>query len=286
MASILQLNPRHKSLVRSHRLDDFDRVMGWPHAPAELGHATREVARVAIAAANEFGGAVFVKREWHTPWKDCLRNFVAGFGWGTKARREWRVLEALARAGVGCPEPIVLAERGGLRPRGYLMLGAIPDSHELGRYLAARGAGMTLRERRSLARQLGREIARMHDAGIDHPDLFAKHILLDGASPPRVYFIDMQRSSLRRRVSVSRRLRDLAALDATVPRELASDRDRLALFKAYTEHARVPISRWHAIPSIERRSGLLARRRKIRAMQSAADLEAPRFAELDTALLP
>jgi hypothetical protein len=77
-------------------------------------------------------------------------------------------------------------------------------------------------------------VARIHSAGFDQPDLYAKHILVRSTGDgPRFCFLDWQRSRPRRTVSWQRRLQDLAALDASVAETLASDRLRLTFLAAY-----------------------------------------------------
>jgi tRNA A-37 threonylcarbamoyl transferase component Bud32 len=66
----------------------------------------------------------------------------------------------------------------------------------------------------SFARTLGSTIARLHDAGIDQPDLFAKHILLNPHTQ-EFTLIDWQRARLRTSVTWPQRVRSLAALLAT-----------------------------------------------------------------------
>jgi tRNA A-37 threonylcarbamoyl transferase component Bud32 len=74
----------------------------------------------------------------------------------------------------------------------------------------------------------------LHDAGFDHPDLFAKHILAgaDGATY-RFCILDWQRGRRRHVVSWRLRCRDLAVLDATLHPSLADNRLRMRLLRAY-----------------------------------------------------
>jgi hypothetical protein len=85
--------------------------------------------------------------------------------------------------------------------------------------------------RAHLAEALGYELAKMHDAGFDHPDLFAKHILV--SDDLRFCILDWQRARWRKSVSWRLRTRDLALLDATLHDALASDRLRLRCLRAY-----------------------------------------------------
>jgi tRNA A-37 threonylcarbamoyl transferase component Bud32 len=261
MPSTILINPRYEQLVRRNGLDDFDRVMHW-HGDRRVG---RQFGRHIDQIEVEEDGRMlrlFLKREWQTYLKDRLRNWLAGLGWGTKARREWHVLMAMHEAGLGCAEPVVVAERAGFRPRGYIVLREIPDAVLLGRYLAAHRPAMTVAQRRQLAAHLGREVARLHGIGIDHPDLFSKHILLTSDSEPgrlpQVSFIDMQRSTTRQSVSLSQRIHDLAALDATLPTEF---------LLSYLSYGPVSLDAAPLAAAVRRRSRKLRVRRKIRELR-------------------
>src|SRR5262249_37384636 len=107
---------------------------------------------------------------------------------------------------------------------------------------------------------------RMEAVGFQHGDLDAKHVFVsaDGAS---VYFLDWQRSR-RGVVSPRQRIRDLAALDATLAEKLASEQERLACLEAYGEFWSVTqysvLSTPKLADTVRRQSQRLLRRRHIR----------------------
>jgi tRNA A-37 threonylcarbamoyl transferase component Bud32 len=274
MPPTILINPRYERLVRKHGLHDFDRIMHWRRGQRVGKHAKRDVARIEIEE-NGMVLRLFVKREWQTYLKDRFRNWLNGLGWGTKSRREWHILQAMSEAGVGCAEPLVLGERRGFRPQGYLVLREIAHTMLLCPFLAERGERMTVSQRRQFAEHLGREVARLHAAGIDQPDLFSKHILLSTERAPgelpRVWFIDMQRSATQATLSQVQRVQDLAALDATVHPRLAGNTDRLAFLRSYLAVGPRSIDLRQLVRCIRRRSGKLQTRRKIRAMREAND---------------
>src|SRR5205807_933169 len=83
---------------------------------------------------------------------------------------------------------------------------------------------------RALAARLCEALAAVHAAGVTHPDLYAKHVLVGAAG---VCFLDWARARRRWVLGWERRWRDLAALDATLADDLASPRERLACLRAY-----------------------------------------------------
>ncbi len=286
MPTTLFINPEFQSLVRRYRLDDFDRVMSWSDGEKIGINASRGIQRIDL---DDDGRPItlYLKREWRTYLKDRLANWLAGFGWSSKARREQLVLQRLAESAIGCPEVVAMAERGGWRPKGYLILMAIPFGLDLAEFLKLHGPSLSVGERRQLAAHLGHEVARMHAAGVDQPDLFSKHVFLSGTpasivdvrSPfelPRVSFIDLQRSGVRGQVSVRARLRDLAALDATLPVELASVSDRVVFLDSYLSNVPMNIDRRAAIDQIQCRADRLGRRRKIQNMREGRPPKRPK----------
>src|SRR6185437_2145150 len=100
--------------------------------------------------------SAFLKREHRTRWRDRLANAWAGFGFVSKSCREYRLLQALAAAGVGCPEPVAAGEDG--RGRAFLLLREVSGGRDLRAFLA----GLAPHERRRAARRLGGALARLH----------------------------------------------------------------------------------------------------------------------------
>jgi tRNA A-37 threonylcarbamoyl transferase component Bud32 len=159
--------------------------------------------------------------------------------------REARTLAALRAAGVACPEWMAAGEDD--RGRAFLLLAALPGTVDLRQYLRDR-AGSAPRERYRFARRLGAALAGIHEAGFDHPDLYAKHVLVAPATE-QCYFLDWQRSRRRRRLGWRRRARDLAALDATLAEEFATGRERLACLRGYLETSALSERRGLSPPS-------------------------------------
>jgi tRNA A-37 threonylcarbamoyl transferase component Bud32 len=139
------------------------------------------------------------------------------------------MLQAFARAGIGCPEWIAAGEDE--QGRAFLLLRELAEASDLRIHLRDHLQAHP-RARRRFALRLGGALAQLHEAGFDHPDLYSKHILIshDGAA---IYFLDLQRCRRRRSVPWRQRWRDLAALEATLADELFSTQDRIACLRAY-----------------------------------------------------
>jgi tRNA A-37 threonylcarbamoyl transferase component Bud32 len=260
MAAV-EINPRYRSLLEQHGLVQAERLLALA-GEIISGHPDRHVARVLLGDGLAAIPA-YLKREHHVPFKVRWLNAWAGFGFVSKSVREGRTLQALGRAGIGCPEWIAMGEDD--QGRAFLLVREATGSVDLREYLYQQKTARAA-ERRRFARWLGAELARLHKAGFDHPDLYAKHLLIDSVAQT-VCFLDCQRSRRRWWVTWQRRCRDLAALNATVAEGLATRRERLSCLVAYlrTVPGRVRLS--PIALRIHRISKQLLCQRRIREVQ-------------------
>jgi 3-deoxy-D-manno-octulosonic acid kinase len=152
-------------------------------------------------AAGGRGSAWFIAsgaRHW------VLRHFRRGgfiarfsrdaYVWTGEAKvrsfAEWRLLESLVQRGLPVPKPVAAGySRAGLRYRCDLITQRIADAEPLSAVL---GRGEVSE---SIWHAVGSAVARLHRAGVDHADLNAHNILLDGKGAVSV--IDFDRGRLR-----------------------------------------------------------------------------------------
>jgi tRNA A-37 threonylcarbamoyl transferase component Bud32 len=243
----VQINPRYRDQLGAMGLHAPEHFLALS-AVIVSGHPDRNVARVTLGNGPS-ALAAFLKREHRVRWRDRLASFVMGFGFVTKSQREAQLLQALEQASVGCPEWIAFGEDS--QGRAFLLIRALTDAVDLRRFLQEQ-RGLPIKERRCFARRLGAALARLHAAGFDHPDLYAKHVFVS-ADGETIRFIDWQRSR-RGQTSDRQRCRDLAALHATLADDLASATERLACLQAYvmaTWQGETPAERMDSVPSTQ-----------------------------------
>jgi heptose I phosphotransferase len=224
------------------------------------GHPGRQVGRLTL---GEGAGAsvVYLKRETQVRWTTRLMNFLTGSGWSSRCVREATILEALERDGL--PGPRWLATGEDEKGRAFLLVEEVPGAVPLAALLAQLPDAAS---RRRLAVRLGQTLARLHEAGFFHRDLYAKHVLVrpDDFS---IILLDWQRAWRGAWIKQACRVRDLAALHATVTDHLADPRDRLALLFAYLDCGR-PATRARRLrrllPQVERLAQRLLQKRHIR----------------------
>ena len=224
--AFLEINPSYQDLLQRHGLREAAQLVSLPGLVVS-GHPDRHVVRVQIGGRD--GVAAYLKREHRVRWPTRLANAWAGQGLVSNSIREARTLAALRRAGVGCPEWMAAGEDD--QGRAFLLIADLPGTLDLREFLRNHLSDLAA-VRHRFACHLGVALARLHAAGFDHPDLYAKHVLV-AKDTQEIYFIDWQRTTWRRHANWSRRIRDLAALDATLAQERASSTERLACLGAY-----------------------------------------------------
>ena len=188
----------------------------------------------------------------------------------SKCRREWIFAKALAGVGVAAAPLAAFGEaRLGIWPlKSFLIAGEIPGSEPLDEFLArAAGAdgGDARRMLRALARELAGVIARMHNAGLYHRDLYAKHIFVrpEGGGFA-INIIDLQR--MARGGGLKRAVKDLACLNVTIGWRIGGAAERLRFLAEYSRQ-RWPGGKVKAAALARRvlaRSAAISRRSKLR----------------------
>lgn len=151
----------------------------------------------------------------------------ARYFFGHRALAELIATERARNAGVRAPAVLLAAERRlGV---GYTArLGTRWIAH--GRHGEAWLRGASLESRNWVLVEAGRQIALMHDAGIAHPDLNLRNLLIVGSpdtAEPLVYLLDFDRARLYpAAVPATRRARDLERLGRSARKlELALEFD-------------------------------------------------------------
>jgi tRNA A-37 threonylcarbamoyl transferase component Bud32 len=254
----LRVNHRYRPLLERHGLMSPRALLRIP-AVIISGHPDRNVSRVTLGTGTESVSA-FLKREHRVRWMQRLLNLVSGFGLVSLSQREAWALDGLRRAGIGCPAWIAVGADG--QGRAFLLVEELNGCVALPRFLA--DSSLPSGERRRFGCHLGVTLARLHNAGFAHRDLYAKHILVrpDNQS---LYFLDWQRSYPRHQLTAAERCRDLAALEATLAEGWATPCERRLCFRAYCRSANIGRrSRRNAITAIREQCRLLSQRRHIR----------------------
>ncbi len=257
--AFVEINPKYRDMLARAGLasaSDFLACAG----ESVCVRPERRVDRVMLSD-NLVG---YLKKETRILLRERLTSWWGGYGWSSKSVREGIVLGELGREKIGCPTVLALGEDAG---QAFVLLREERDLEPLDRFLHCRPDQMS-----RIARMLGRELARMHAAGFHHPDLFAKHVLVGQADGlDRVCLIDWQRTRRLPMIPWSRRIVDLATLDASLATNAVPERERLRLLASYLH--RIPSGRpklRNLIAAIRSRAWLLLKQRRIRRQNLAS----------------
>lgn len=114
------------------------------------------------------GRTLYVKRQLN---HQC-RTLSHPFGWPT-ASREWHYLKRLNALGIGAPVPVFHAVRHTSEG-----VEAVLVTEELRGFAdLAAWSGLDERARLQLAGAVGRQLGRLHRAGLQHSSLYDKHLM-------------------------------------------------------------------------------------------------------------
>jgi tRNA A-37 threonylcarbamoyl transferase component Bud32 len=158
----------------------------------------------------------------------------------SKARTEYRKALAAAARGVPTVVPLAVGERlCGLKPTdSFLITRSLDDTEPLNVFIETTFPRLEparrARVRQRLAVELGKLMARVHDAGLDHQDLHAGNLLirLGPEDMPQLYVIDLHAVHLGRPLSWRARRDNLVILNRWFVLR-AGRADRLRFWQAY-----------------------------------------------------
>lgn len=173
----------------------------------------------------------------------CVKGYrIRGLRYGfkqifqqTRGRRSWKAAHGLLVRGVDTPTPLALVERriGPFVREVYFITRWIPEARELNDYVLSDGFGERKRE---FIGALATAIRRLHLQNVYHADLKSNNVLVvpHGTEGWRFCFVDLDRVSFGRHLSLRQRVNNLAQLNASVADRITV-RERLHFFRIYAK---------------------------------------------------
>lgn len=220
-------------------LTDRTRTHPTPSSGRPLPHGRGSVWRDRIGHSDlEAGGeqcTLYLKRFSNPPLSARRAVRRSGSGASSMAGVEWAWMTRLAADGIPCVKPVAFGEeiRGSKEMRSAVVTAAAPGA-SLESWFARWDEGDRAIVR-NLIKPLAALVARFHERGYIHRDLYLSHLFYDPGSPPEesLCLIDLQRvvrPRLRHRRWI---IKDLASLNFSSPRHLVSNTDRLRWLTHY-----------------------------------------------------
>jgi len=143
---------------------------------------------------------------------------------GTRARRGWKVANALATRRIDTPRPLGMAEkrRSGFCTESFLVTEFVEGADNLDTWLARRkqNEALTEEEKQYILEQLATLLCRVHARGFCQRDLKLSNILVRELKQNRgklqFWLIDTDGMRQKRKLKPARRVRDLARVCAAL----------------------------------------------------------------------
>ncbi|UCC29585.1 MAG: hypothetical protein JSU86_15445 [Phycisphaerales bacterium] len=227
----------YEELLCANGLDSLEGLFNVTNAESlsKPGLATwRERLRLTVEAGGE-QCTLYLKRFSDPPLSARRAVRRSGSGASSMAGVEWAWMTRLAADGIPCVKPVAFGEeiRGSRELRSAIITAAAPGASLevwVGRWDEGDRAII-----RNLIEPLAALVARFHERGYIHRDLYLSHVFYDPASPPEesLCLIDLQRvvrPRLRHRRWI---IKDLASLNFSAPGHLVSRTDRLRWLTHY-----------------------------------------------------
>ncbi len=187
----------------------------------------------------ETGETFYFKEFLNRSLKDVLKNLL-GF---TRSMRAFRAGHLLLQSGFLTPEPVLYGVRKGffLRQRNFMITRAVAGDRTYEYFRQRYKLPLPpelLEEKRAVIYAAGREIGRLHRAGIFHGDLRVGNLIIEGYGPAaKIYFIDNERTMHYGILSAGKRLKNLIQLNMVGLQHITST-DRLRFLNAYLQENR------------------------------------------------
>lgn len=167
----------------------------------------------------------FLPRNRYEPIKALLK--------GSRCTRFVRNTEVLKQHGFNTFEVLYHRCGGNFQFVITRALHAVPFGDYLASYLPYPRTMQTLRWKRNLLKHIGREVQRLHGAGICHGDLRPNNLMIELATAkPCLFFIDNERNQTCRYLSIQQKTKNLIQIIILKSEDLSTS-DKLRLLLAY-----------------------------------------------------
>lgn len=239
MAETFDIAPGEEGLLARHGLTGLEAAFRW-NTGARLDKAGlegwRQRWRIVLAQEKGEPRVFYLKRFSRPPLRRQWERWKEGHARLSTAGVEWTNARLLAEAGVPAVTAVAFGqEMAGPWERRSFVLTSEVAGESLERWVPAHlppaGQEPDLARRRRLLGRLAGLVARLHEAGFVHRDLYLSHVFIEGED---FRLIDLQRvfrPRWRRRWLV----KDLAALHFSTPADRVGRWERLRFLCRYVQ---------------------------------------------------
>ncbi len=241
----------------------FDDFFNCP-ATAPIGKKTkRNVSRLTLGDGRN-GKEFFIKRFYHSHYKDAVWTWL-NFGRPvSQAAVEWNNAHLLLRYGFGTYLPVCFGEqiKWGLEKKSFVVTEKL-KSQNLPDFIAENWTQLSQSEKEKIITSLAKLIRKIHDAGINLPDLYIWHIFIKEKTDEEHYdfdIIDLHRMT-HGTTNENRQIKNLGRLDYSMLDKYFDENLRRLFLGAYAGHY-WPASQDHLFRKVRKYSAALSSKRK------------------------
>ncbi len=179
-------------------------------------------------------------RKWHrgVGWREIFKNLLQLRLPVLGATNEWKALNKLRALNIPSLIPLAYGVRGKnpARQQSFIVTRELADVVQLDHYFEQNS--VAIKPRLLILKQLALMVRALHEAGINHRDLYLCHFMLKPESlvagnNPEIYLIDLHRAQCRVQVPRRWQIKDLAALYYSSLNLGFNRRDSLRFLKIY-----------------------------------------------------
>ena len=222
------MQPDIEALFINAGLNDFDALWHANTEPVDSPNVARggwsEVGLLTINTGNE-QSRFYIKRQKNFTCRIRSRPWQAI----PVALREWLNITSLDRAGIATLEVACVGRRVTGNDEMILVTRALDEYTDMLDWLHIHTAEA---ERAAFFSALGRQVARLHNAGYMHGCCYPKHVYVGHESPQDIRLIDLEKC--RRIFSATAGLRDLDTLLRRYP--AFRQGEKRCLLESYIQH--------------------------------------------------
>lgn len=244
MSEMLIIEPAYQALLAAHELCDlsafFNREQG--HRLDKPGlESWRQRWQTTLTDAKGNVQTFYLKRFVLPPLRRQIDRWKTGRFSRSTAAVEFDNARQLATAGIAATRPVACGQQmaGPLEKRSFLLMSEVPGQsleRWVPQHLCPLDSETDRAARRNRLDRLADFIARFHNTGFVHRDLYLAHIFInvDNDSAAVFALIDLQRAfrpAIRKRRWV---VKDLAALNFSTPTDRVAPTERLRFLSRYT----------------------------------------------------
>jgi UDP-glucose:(heptosyl)LPS alpha-1,3-glucosyltransferase len=236
----LIINDTYRSLLNQNRLLNFNELMDYQDG-TPVKQVRKERSTVKFMLKDTRGGVGAYLKRYRIPRITILTNWLFHFSATRTALDEWNSIRAFHRIGLPTMTHLAvgLPQGSGLYKSSFLLTKEIEEVQRLDHYLPQHFTPPLhpdhIKEKRSLLKELARQVKRLHRLGFNHRDLYLCHILVkrEAYCTWKIFFADLHRVDYRKKVPLRWKVKDLAALNYSADQNSITRTDRLRFIKYY-----------------------------------------------------